>query len=118
MSGQAFEFTPGGVQPLALPAQAPGAVINARDAIESIKAAHVEHVNSAKPPSAKQVTASKPIKRASLVKQIRLRLRDIERELKSLGRLQLEAAELRRLLAAAKQPPAAVADIHKARKSG
>lgn len=62
--------------------------------------------------------ATKPIRRQSLVKEIRERLRAIQRELKHHERLQREAAELRRMLAAAKQPPATVADIHKPRKSG
>ncbi len=113
MSGQSFQMTPGGIEPLATPATAPGQVINARDAIAQMQA-HAQAQAAAQPPAR---LPTKPIRRVSLVKEIRERLRAIEREVKSLERLQREAAELRRMLAAAKQPPASVADIHKARKS-
>ncbi len=115
MSGQAFQFTPGGVEPLVSPTTFAGQVIPAAEAVAQLRAqVAAQPVHT----PAKQPLATKPIRRVSLVKEIRERLRAIEREIKSLERLQREAAELRRMLAAAKQPPATVADIHKSRKSG
>jgi hypothetical protein len=119
MSGQAFEFTPGGIKPLVAPSVAPGTVINAADAVAQMRAAQQAQVAAAPAlPVAKPAIGTKPIRRRSLVKEIRERLRAVEREIKGLDRLKREAAELRRLLAAAKQPPATVADLHQARKSG
>jgi hypothetical protein len=116
MNGQAFEFTPGGVQPLVQPTSAPGGTINARDAVEQIRQQGI--ANPSVTVADVKAGASRQIRKRSLVKEIRARLRDIERELKAMKALEREAVELRRMLAAAKQPPATVADIHAARKSG
>jgi hypothetical protein len=121
MSGQGFEFTPGGVIPLAAPVPGAGGTINAADAVAQMRAAQQAHVSTVavhSAPAAKPVIGAQPIRRRSLIKEIRDRLRAVERELKSHARLQREASELRRLLAAAKQPTATVADIHQARKTG
>jgi hypothetical protein len=115
MSGQGFEFRPGGVVPMAEPAASPGAIINAADAVAQIRAQG--QAQAAAAPTPTPARAAAPIRKGSLVKEIRGRLRDIERALKDHERLKREATQLRRMLAAAKQPPATVADIH-ARKSG
>jgi hypothetical protein len=123
MSG--FEFRPGGIVPMQEPAAAPGAIINAADAVAQIRAAGQAQAAAAPAPApapdprmGMHRVAPAPIRKGSLVKEIRGRLRDIERALKDHERLKREATQLRRMLAAAKQPPATVADIHKSRKSG
>jgi hypothetical protein len=116
MSGQSFQFTPGGVEPLAEPSVPPGAIINAGAAVEAMRRQGVAKAAPVAQPA--HPAQHKPLKRRSLVQQIRAELRDAERELKRLKRVERDVAELRRLLAAAKQPPATVADIHKTRKSG
>lgn len=129
MSGQGFEFTPGGILPLAAPAPGAGGTINAADAVAQMRAAaqaHVATVGKLEPgDTVRHATGPRAIgtqtgglRRRSLVKEIRERLRAVEREIKNLEWLQAEAVKLRRMLAAAKQPPATVADLHKARKSG
>ncbi|HVJ19915.1 MAG TPA: hypothetical protein VM686_31085 [Polyangiaceae bacterium] len=115
---QGFEFTPGGVRPMQEPAAPAGTIINARDAIAQMQASAPAQAAHVAPSAPARAAAPAPIKRASLVKEIRGRLRDIERALKDHERLKREATQLRRMLAAAKQPPATVADIHKSRKSG
>jgi len=113
MSGQAFEFTPNGPQVLApTAANAPG-VTNAAEAVARIR----EQVD-AKEQARGAVVAPKALRGRSLVAQIRDRLKAVRAELKALRRLEREEAELKRLLAAAKQPPAAVTHITSARKSG
>jgi len=121
MSGQSFEFTPAGIRPLDAAPIAAGEVIPAAQAIAALKA-QVATQEAARPvgrsthPAALEPTPHLTGK--SLVKQIRARLADVRRELKRLRKLEAEEAELKRLLAAAKQPPARVTDIHQARRSG
>ncbi len=115
--GQAFQFTPGGIQPLMQQTGSPGAVINAADAVAQMRAAADAQV-SAVAPTAKVAKPVSKLARRSYAKELRERLRVVEREIKNLEWLQAEAVKLRRMLAAAKQPPATVADIHKSRKSG
>lgn len=118
MNGQAFEFTPGGVQPLAPTAPA-GVVVPAGQAIAKIREQFESQERSrtgAEPQNERPLIRT--LQPGSLVKQIRERLRVIRAELKALRRLEHEEAELKRLLAAAKAPPAAVTHITSARKSG
>jgi hypothetical protein len=121
MSGQSFEFTPAGVQPLALSPVAPGSIIPAGQAIAALKqqVAEQEAARAAPAPAkTRQPLAGVALTGKSLVKQIRIRLAEVTRELRRLAALEREQAELKRLLAAAKRPPASVADINRARKSG
>ncbi len=126
MNGSAFEFTPGGVRPLALDGAAPTAVIPAGQAIAALKQ-QVADQEAARATSANRHDGPRAVAEAalatnltgrSLVAQIRARLRIVRGELKRLAKLEREEAELKRLLAAAKQPPAKVTDIHQARRSG
>jgi hypothetical protein len=114
--GSAFEFTPGGVQPLA-PAQ-PGGVISASDAIAKLREQVDAQERARTPARVAAPLSSASLKPGSLKKQIRDRLRVVNAELKKMKRLEEEAAELKRLLAAAKAPPAGVTSINSARKSG
>jgi hypothetical protein len=116
--GSAFEFTPAGVQPLA-PAQ-PGGVISASDAIAKLREQVDAQERARTPVRVAPVSplSSASLKPGSLKKQIRDRLRVVNAELKKMKRLEEEAAELKRLLAAAKAPPAGVTSINSARKSG
>ncbi len=122
MSGQAFEFTPAGIRDLVQPEAVQPGVINAADAIANLRAAvDAQEAARAKPAPAKQgsaTTTPKPLTRQSFRKELRARLALVERELKRMQGLADEAAELRRLLAALKAPPAKVTDITQARKSG
>lgn len=121
MSGQAFQFVPGmGAVPLE-PAMPAGGVIGAGDAIAALRS-QVEAQEAARTPgkhspAAPQTSAPLPRGR-SLVAQIRDRLKVVRHELKALRRLEREEAELKRLLVAAKAPPAPVTHITSARKSG
>jgi hypothetical protein len=122
-AGQAFEFTPGGIQPLAAPSlTGPSpAVIPAGQAIATLRQQVAEQEAAREAPKATPIRASvapAALTGRALIKNIRARLREVSAELKRLDRLRREQAELKRLLAAAKQPPASVASIHSARKSG
>jgi len=119
MSGQSFEFTPTGIQPLAEPVSAQG-TINAADAVNAIRAqgAKQEAARSAPAPSSAGIKKGAPLNRRSFVAELRARLSEVRRELKAKRRLESEEHELVRLIAAAKQPPARVTPITSARKSG
>lgn len=115
----AFEFTPGGVQPLT-DAPATG-VIPAGEAIRSLRA-QVDASEAARvvPPtkSSKTQLSSAPLTRKSFLPELRARQRVVRAELKRMRGLEDEDAELSRLIAAAKAPPAHVTPITNARKSG
>lgn len=118
--GEAFQFTPTGVTPLEEP-QPVGGVIPAAEAIARIRAQGEAREQSARatPAPKTNIAPAQPLPRGrSLVAQIRDRLKVVRAELKALSRLEREEAELKRLLAAAKQPPAHVTHITSARKSG
>jgi hypothetical protein len=121
MSGQSFEFTPGGIRPLEEQTPQPTGVINAADAVASLQAAvAAQEAARSKPgpsPIGKRPT-EQPLTRRSFRRELRARLAVVEREIKRLRGLEDEAAELRRLLAALRAPPARVTDITQARKSG
>jgi hypothetical protein len=121
MSGQAFQFVPGvGAVPLETAVSA-GNIIGAGDAIAALRAqvdAQEAQRAPGKPP-ATPASPSAPLSRGRpLVSQIRDRLKVVRAELKALRRLEREEAELKRLLVAAKAPPAPVTHITSARKSG
>jgi hypothetical protein len=115
----AFEFTNAGVRPLE-DSPAPGGIINARAAIAAIEAQGREATVA--PPvvaqSKPEASPTKPITRKSFVPELKARLRVVEGEIRRLRALEDEAAELKRLIQAAKAPPAKVTDISTARKSG
>jgi hypothetical protein len=125
MNGQAFEFTPGGVQPLQASAPAAG-IIPAGEAVRALRAQGEQNEKLRTPPDIgpkatevfARVALTSGLNRRSFTKELRERLRVVRAELKALRRLEREEAELKRLLAAAKAPPAAVTHITSARKSG
>jgi hypothetical protein len=118
MSGEAFQFTPGGVVPLE-DAQPAGAVIPAAQAIAQIRAhGQAQAPQSALPAPVAARPAARPLERRSFLRELKARLADVRRELRAKRRLENEEAELVRLIAAAKQPPANVTPITSARKSG
>jgi hypothetical protein len=120
MSGEAFEFTPAGVQPLSSPTATAG-TINAADAVAALReqVARQDAARSLQAASkAAPAASAKPLSRRSFVRDLRDRLAQVRRELKTKRLLESEEAELVRLIAAAKQPPARVTPITSARKSG
>lgn len=132
MSGEAFEFTPGGIQPLAPPVPTAGtisaavAVAALREQVADKELREAQERKAARGPSARETShelgakaaLSAPLNRRSFVSELRARLAQVRRELKAKRRLEAEEAELVRLIAAAKQPPARVTPITSARKSG
>lgn len=116
---QAFEFAPGGPRPLG---NAEPAVIPAAQAIATLRAQQTETppalLPEARPRSPKVLATAERITRKSFLPELRTRLRVVETEIRRMRGLEDEAAELKRLIAAAKAPPAGVTDISTARKSG
>lgn len=127
--GQAFEFTPGGIvelkedgqsqgQPIAPGIMAGGAALEAARAQQPV----------AIPQSAPRLPAdarapvvpgdAPKLNRREWRKELQARLKVVQREIKRLRSLEDEEAELQRLIAAAKQPPAKVTRIDSARRSG
>lgn len=117
-----FEFTPNGIRERLPEEEAAGAVVPAAQAVADLKAkvAAVQEAareHAVRTSSRQPAPLPEPIKRRHFVKELRARLRIVERHIKSLRGLEDEAAEIRRLIAAASAPPAKVTAIT-ARKSG
>lgn len=127
-----FEFTPGGVRELGAEDFATSGTINAGDAVRQLqaqvaqqeaarvvapakKAAPLVYEIDTVPLDEKRIT---PLKRRHFVKELRARLSVVERQIKNLRALEDEAAEIKRLIAAAKAPPAKVTPITTARSAG
>jgi hypothetical protein len=115
-----FVLTPGGIKPLEEAATPAGGVVPAGQFVETLKNATAAHEEQ------REVTASiatqkakgQRLERRQYAIELRGRLRVVEREIKALRALEEERAEIKRLLAALKAPPAKVTDISSARKSG
>ncbi len=119
----AFEFTPGGVKELDADATVGGITpINAGDAVKHLQAQVVQHdaakAVATKPLAPSRVELPAPLKRRHFVKELKARLSVVERQIKNLRDLEEEAAEIKRLIAAAKAPPAKVRPITTARSAG
>lgn len=115
----AFEFTPSGVRELRPVDGAAGGIVPAAQAVADLREQVAQQEATRGRPKMSAVRADPaPVKRRQFVKELRARLRVVERQIKSLRELEDEAAEIKRLIAAAKAPPAKVTDITTARKSG
>lgn len=116
---QAFEFAPGGPRPLGESGEP--VIIPAAQAIAAFRAQAPAETPVARLPGEKPRAKANPldrITRKSFLPELRARLRVVETEIRRMRGLEDEAAELKRLIAAAKAPPAGVTDISTARKSG
>jgi hypothetical protein len=125
-----FEFTPGGVKELGAEASNATATINAGDAIRAMKDQVAQQEAARAVPAGKTVKltydisalpakpVTPPLKRRHFVKELRARLAVVERQIKNLRELEDEAAEIKRLIAAAKAPAAKVTPITTARSAG
>jgi hypothetical protein len=117
-----FEFTPSGIREYGPEGAAvTTGVVSAAQAVADLRE-QVARQEAARPVGKVTVktappTAISPLKRRYFVKELRARLRVVERQIKSLRGLEEEALEIRRLIAAAKAPPAKVTAIN-TRKSG
>jgi hypothetical protein len=131
MDGQAFEFTPGGIfelkpegqpqgQAIAPGIMAGGAALEAARAQQPDAAQQPMRAALADPIGAPKTLIVEPQKlnRREWRKELQARLKVVQREIKRLRSLEDEEAELQRLIAAAKQPPAKVTRIDSARRSG
>lgn len=119
MSGQGFVLTPNGIRPLE--PSSGGAVVKASDFVATLAAVPrpADAAATPKATSAHAPKASAPqrLSRREYAKELRARLRLVERDIKQLRELEEERAEIKRLLAALKAPPARVTTLH-ARQSG
>lgn len=113
-----FEFTPSGIRARD-DADAPAGIVNAAAAVAQLReqVAQQEAARAVPKRATKNAVPEKsePLKRRHFVKELRSRLKVVERQIKALRELEEEAAEIKRLIAAAKAPPAKVTDIAKAR---
>lgn len=124
--GNTFEFTPAGIREHGPEGAAVNTgVVSAAQAVADLRE-QVAKQEAARAPTvrvgdsamvATKPLPSAPLKRRHFVKELRARLRVVERQIKLLRDLEEEASEIRRLIAAAKAPPAKVTAIN-TRKSG
>lgn len=131
MDGQAFEFTPGGIfelkpegehqgQPIAPGIMAGGAALDAARAqqAQAIPAAQPGRAALKNDAISRALPPLEKLNRREWRRELQARLKIVQREIKRLRSLEDEEAELTRLIAAAKQPPAKVTRIDSARRSG
>lgn len=134
--GESFEFTPFGVVPhteSTVPVQAKGAfagagaaIAAARTIVSTVNPLPPQLVSPADGGSVKPIALSAPaahefqkFARKQWVKELRARLKLVEREIKALKGLEAEAEEIKRLISAAQNKPRAiVTPINSARRSG
>ncbi|HEY3495269.1 MAG TPA: hypothetical protein VGK73_11310 [Polyangiaceae bacterium] len=125
--GAAFEFTPAGIRPLALdgeavppvaPATPATVAVTKQPAKVSLPADFAERAAETYEANRKEPADRKPLKRREYRKELRARLKQVQREIKALRSLEDEEAELKRLIAALNQPAGTVRSINSARKSG
>lgn len=116
MAGQGFVLTPNGIKQLE--PSSGGAVVSAAGFVAALSQAP-------RPADATPAPSSTPVKPATTqrferrhyAKELRARLKEVDRALSALRQLENERAEIKRLLAALKAPPATVTPLH-ARRSG
>jgi len=119
--GRGFEFVGGMIVPLGM--GAPVAQRMIAESGEEVSGAFVAPklaeeddfmsrlADSVKPPTVKQVPQARPTlssKPMNVVREAKRRLAEINRQLRDMRKLEREGAELRRLIAAAKEKPKAV----------
>lgn len=115
-----IEFTPRGLKQHDDAAAPVTGVVSAAAAVAQLKEQFAaQEAARVAAPAAKRTDAPLEIlKPRHFVKELRARLRAVERQIRALRRLEDEAAEIRRLIAAAKSPPARVRNITTARTAG